>query len=265
MLQNIKLFSYRHIFWQLLKTDLATLYDQLHDKIINSMIWVSTVVAISAYLLPAFGLSPAYGAFLAAGSIVSSAGFEIFPQMVQFVSDLDGERNISYYLTLPIPSWLLLVKHICFYITNCMLISTVAIPTCKLVLLNRLDLSQLSIIRLIIAVFMINTLFGVLTLWFISYTKNVGGMGNTFMRIIYPLWFLGCFQFSWKVLYGFSPILAYINLLNPYVYAMELLRGVMLDPKDSLSFGLCILMLSVFIVLLSWHAIYRLKKRLDCI
>ncbi len=265
MLQNIKLFSYTHIFWQLLKTDLATLHNKVFDKVINSIIWVSTMVAVTAYLLPAFGLSLEYGAFLAAGTIVGASGFEVFPQLYNFLGDLEGEQKISYYLSLPIPYWLLFVKYMCFYMINCAIISSIAIPTCKLVLFYTLNLSHISILQFVFAFFVFNMFFGVFTLWLISCAKSVETAENTIMRVIYPLWFLGCFQFSWKVLYGFNPMLAYINLLNPYVYAMELLRGVMLDQKDYLSFWVCILVLCVFIVLLSWHSIYRLKKRLDCV
>ena len=88
---------------------------------------------------------------------------------------------------------------------------------------------------------------------------------NAFMRIVYPLWFLGGFQFSWKVLHDCSPTLATLNLLNPYVYSMESMRAAALGQHDYLPFWYCIGALVLFTIMFASWGIIRLKKRLDFI
>ena len=85
------------------------------------------------------------------------------------------------------------------------------------------------------------------------------------MRFVYPLWFLGGFQYSWQVLYDFSPLFAYVSLLNPVLYVMEGTRAAILGQEGSLNFWLCILMLIFFTLLCGWHALKQLKRQLDYI
>ena len=137
----MSMFRYTKIFIELLKTDLFLFRQTFFNKIINCLIWVSTIVAITSYLMPAFGLSAAYGPFMAIGTVVSCSGFEVYPQLANFIADLEGDKTISYYLSLPIPNWLLLIKMATFSALNSFLISFFGFITCKLIIWQQLDLS----------------------------------------------------------------------------------------------------------------------------
>src|SRR5579862_1703210 len=130
-------FFYLSIFKQLLVEELVIFRETFGDKIINLSIWVSITAGIFGYIMPAFGLAADYGSFQLAGLIASAGLFEIFPSVMMLVSDIEGDRVISYQLTLPLPSWLILIKKITYYALNALSLSLCVMPIGKLVLWNQ--------------------------------------------------------------------------------------------------------------------------------
>jgi hypothetical protein len=259
----MKLLSYQHIFKELIKTDLLVIKPLILDKLIDLFIWIITIVLVNAYIMPFFGLSTTYGTFMLA-SLASSAGlFEVFPSVMQFISDLEGDKTINYYITLPVPSWLVLLRSILHYAMNAAIMGILIVPIGKLLLFNQFELASVNILQYVVIFFFTNLFYGCFTLWIISYVKNMLRIGSVWMRFIYPLWFLGCWQFSWQSLYTISPVLAYLDILNPMTFVAEGYRVALLGSQDSLNFWLCVGMLIVFSVGMGWHAMVRLKKRLD--
>ena len=256
-------FFYLSIFKQLLVEELVIFRETFGDKIINLSIWVSITAGIFGYIMPAFGLAADYGSFQLAGLIASAGLFEIFPSVMMLVSDIEGDRVISYQLTLPLPSWLILIKKITYYALNALSLSLCVMPIGKLVLWNQFDLTQIRIIPFLLMVITSSIFYGTLTLWLASKVQNMSKIGNVWMRFIFPIWFLGGFQFSWGVLYKMYPIFAYINLLNPMTYVMEGMRAALLGQQEFLSVWLCILALIIFSILSGWRATIKLKQRLD--
>src|SRR5579872_5836871 len=89
------------IFCKLVATQLKTVRQQLFDMVINLYIWAFCSLIIMGYIMQSFGLTADYGCFQLA-SIVGTVGlFEIYGNVTRNVMDFDGDRNISYYLTLP--------------------------------------------------------------------------------------------------------------------------------------------------------------------
>ena len=255
---------YFNVFKHLLLTDFSIFMQVFKDKFINLFIWVGITAAVMGYVMPAFGLAGDYGSFQLAGLLASAGLFEVFPSVMSLVSDFEGDRMISYHLTLPIPSWLVLVKTACFYALSAMILTVCVLPMGKLVLWNQFDLSQINYFRLATIVTVTGSFFGIFTLWITSMVTDVAHIGNVWMRFIFPLWFLGGFQFSWKVLHGLFPWFAYINLANPMIYTMEATRVALLGNEPAyLPFWVCVVAIIGFKVLFATHALVRLKKRLD--
>ncbi len=254
---------YIKIFWQLLQEELVIYKSNFLDKIINLSIWVSCTAGIFGYIMPAFGLSANFGSFQLAGLIASAGLFEVFPSVMVLVKDFDGDRVIDYHLTLPIPSWMILLKKLVYYAINCFSLCLGVIPIGKLVLWHQFDLSKIAIFPFLTMAVLISVFYGALTLWLASKVVNITKIGNVWMRFIFPLWFLGGFQFSWKVLHSIFPSFAYANLLNPLTYVMEGMRATLLGQEGYLNVWYCMAALVLFIVLCWWQASTRLKARLD--
>ncbi len=258
-------FSYLQTVWELFKTDLFLLSQTLKDKIINAFIWASANILITAYILPALGFENSYGAFMAASVIVTCGGFELVTQLSYFYADIEGENHTSFLLTLPLPNWLILVKQGLFYAFNSFIICIMALITAKVLLFYRLDLSSISFLKLTIALLIMNAFYGSFTLFMIAFTKGLATIENSWMRILFPLWFLGGFQFSWMSLYNVAPRFAYLNLLNPYTHATEMMRAAMISQQGNLPFWYSAGTLLALTFILGGWGIARIRRRLDFI
>ena len=83
------------------------------------------------------------------------------------------------------------------------------------------------------------------------------------VRIVFPLWFLGGFEFSWNSVHLIAPKLSYLLLLNPIIYMTEGVRAALLGQDGMISFWICCLVLSVMFVGVGYWSFKALKKRLD--
>ena len=259
------LFRYAPLLKSLLYTDYVIFKQMIVDKAIDLLIWVSTIAFVTGYLMPSFGVEITFGSFMVAGVCASSGLFEVFPSVMHQVSDFEGDRIISYYTTLPMPTSLVFVRMFLYYALSAMVLGSFILPVSKLILWNRFDLSNLHVPKFILAFVMVNFLYGALTVWTISRVKSAAKIGSVWMRFIYPMWYLGGFQFTWYVMHRFFPAFAYVNLLNPMSYVMEVIRGSILGAEGYINYWLCLMMLLFFIVFFMWHGIRRLKKQLDFI
>lgn len=258
-----KLLSYSPILLELFKTDLKIFRQTILDKCINVCIWVICTGVVFTFLLPAFGLDASYGAFMIAGLIATAGNFEVFPSVMHLVSDFENDRVISFYATLPMPTFLVFIRFFVYYAFNAMTMCALVIPVCKLVFWSSFDLAKVSIPKFMLAYLLVNLFYGAYTVWIASRVVSTQKIGNVWMRFVFPLWYLGAFQFSWAVLYKLFPAGAYLDLLNPMVYVQEIMRSALLGAEGYLPFFASAGMLTFFIVLfLSW-GIVRLKKRLD--
>jgi len=255
--------SYFHVVKELVKTDLKIFRKIAVNKWIDVFIWVVSMLLVFAYIMPAFGLAADYGGFMIA-SVCASAGLTTsFGYIAGLVADFEGDRIIDYTTTLPIPSWLVFIRFIIYFTIALSLIGILVLPVGKLLLWNSFSFARTSFWKFGIIFVLTNIFFSVLSLITASYVRSLARIDTVWMRLIYPLWFFGCFQFSWQSLYNVSPVLAYINLLNPLTYATEGTRAAILGQEGSLNFWVCIAALCAFILIGGWNAVVRLKKRLD--
>lgn len=254
-----------HVFKKLLFTDYVIFKQVVWDKLFNFMIWVSSTLFVSAYLLPKFGLSSEYASFLLASICASGGLFEVFPSTVHLINDFEGDNLTSYYSTLPLNSTLLWLRSLLYYATSSAFLSIFVLPVGKLLLQDRFSFANMQILPFAILFILTNIFYGALTLWLASKVKNMTKISNVWMRFIFPLWFLGGFQFSWQSLNSSWPILSYIDLLNPMIYVTEGFRATLLGQAGYLPIWLCICMLTIFCIIFTWFGISRLKKRLDFI
>lgn len=254
---------YFKVFSNLVSSDLAELKEVFVDKLIDISIWVVLTLLVTGYIMPYFGLQADFGP-LQLGSVIASVGlFEVYVSVMNFVSDLEDSKVINYGLTLPIPSWLSLISKATYYFILYSILSLWMIPIGKLVLWNQLDLTSVSFFKLLITVICSNMFFACFTLWCSSIIKNLQSIGAVWARYIFPMWFMGGFQFSWMSLLSVFPTLAYFSLLNPMIYITESTRAALLGQDGYINFWLCIIAILIFAVISMLVGINNLKKRLD--
>lgn len=261
----MSLFTYFPVFKELLYTDLLILKHTIVDKLIDLFIWIVTMVLVNTYLMPAFGLSQDYSGFLIASLIGSAGLFEVYTSATNLISDFGGLNITSFYLTLPMPSWLVWIEKMAYFAINTTVVSILILPISKLLVWHQFSLAEFSLFKFILIFLLSNIFSAAFALWITTRIVGMEQIGSVWMRFVYPVWFLGGFQYSYEVLHQFNPWLAYVSLANPMLYIMEGTRAAVLGQHGSLNFWLCCVMLMLFTVACSWHGLKRLKTRLDYI
>ena len=258
--------SYFNVCKNLIAIDLITFKQLFLDKFIDLSIWVVLTTIVIAYIMPYFGLAVDFGVFQLGGLIAATGLLEMGnSNAVELVSDFEGDRVISFNLTLPIPSWLALVSKAGYYFITYTILSLLMLPIGKLCLWNQFDLASIHYPKLILAIFALNLFYASFALWMASIVPNINKMGQVWMRFIFPLWFLGGFQFSWMASYKTIPSFAMVNLINPMIYTTEAVRVALLGQEGFINFWLCLLAILFFATLSLYFGITNLRKRLDFI
>lgn len=256
----------RKLYWTVFKELVVadcTVFKQLFlDKFINLIIWVALTLFVMTYIMPYFGLQN-FGLFQLGGLIAAIGIFELYGSVVNLVSDFESDRIIDYTLTLPIPSWLTLLSKATYFFIMYFILSILIIPVGKLCLWNQFDASHISYSKLLLILIIQNIFYAFSTLWAASIVPNMQKIETVWAKIIFPLWFLGGFNFSWIALYRVTPSFACINLLNPLVYINEAVRVTLIGQAEYINFWLCLLALSLFSLLCLFMGFRNLKKRLD--
>jgi len=227
MVKKIK--SYLHLFWLLTKTDLVILKQFIVGQMINILVWSGSIVTISTFVFPKLGMTETFGAFIVVSSVAAHCFWGIWDSSYMLIADLEGEREIDYKLTLPMPSWLVILQYAIRHALVKFLPSLIILPVFKLVLGSRMDLSYFSLSK----------------------------------RLLFPMWFFGATQYSWVVMHAINSTIGYLTLANPLVYAMEGMHSAVLGQEGYLPFWICALMLWIFIIVFGFIGIVRFKKRLD--
>lgn len=253
-------------FWRALKTDLFKYYKKTFlDDIINKITWVSCSLIISTYIWPKVGMSEGFGVFMALGVLVSCSFWDAWGVTAQFVSDIEGDRVIDYYLTLPLSSRLFFIKQITFYALRSMVPSLLMIPISKIILGSRMNFAQFDAGKFIVIFIVTNIFCATLSLLMTSLVKKMSAIDNVSIRFLFPMWFFGGSQFSWMTFHSAAPYFAYINLCNPLLYAMEAMHVAFLGQAGYLPFWPSIFMLLLFSVACGYMGTRRLVRHLDCI
>jgi len=213
------------------------------------------------YIMQSFGLAADYGCFQLA-SIIGTVGlFEVYGNVTKNIMDFEGDKSISYYLTLPTRPIIVFSSFVAFYALVGTILSFLVFPFGLLILKNSFDLSAVSWFKFFVMIVISNIFFGVFTLLVTSSVGTMGKMRNVWSRFIFPLWILGAFQFSWNVIYGMSVPLSYIMLINPIVFVMEGMRASLLGQVGYISWWVCVGALIVFIIG-CWFLMMRKMRRL---
>lgn len=254
---------YLQLIKELLITDLILIRQRILGNVLNTLIWATSVTLISTYVFPLLGMNTHYGSMILIGIIVSTGVFETFGNASMMVSDLDGERTISYQLTLPLPGWMLMLQKTISYAIFSALLTLVILPMGKIIMGDRLLLSAINPGKFAIAFIATHLFCGTFSLILTAYTANMGLILNVWTRFLFPLWFFGGSQFDWYTLKKLSPWLAYINLANPLTFIYEAIKGASLPHGQYLPFWPCIGAVALFSGMFLYAAHRKMQKRLD--
>ena len=258
-LKNIQVYTFIQSFRVALKVVLA----DMGSRSVDTTIWVVLSIFCNGYVLPTLGMTVQFGSLLAVGHVVSSAVFSTYNAAMVISNDLSNEKTILFDLTLPMNSKLTILKIGLSWSVRSLGSSMLVLPLAILILWGRIDLSHFSLMKFIPALIMTNIMSGMFSVIAGSYVTNIMFIDRLWTRFIYPLWYLGGSIFPFKVIWVNFPILGKILLLNPVIYATEMVRASILSPDLYLlpywlSFSVVTIASLIFYVL----GFMNMKKRL---
>lgn len=257
--------SYFQVCAHLIKADLACFKQNVIDKLIDLTIWVTIVMINTEYIMPYFGLASTFGPIQLGGVLAAVGLFELYSSTIELVSDYEGDRLINYHLTLPIPSYMAIISKAIYYWIVYITLTLCMLPISAIAIWSQLDWTHISLLKLFLAIITQCIFYACFVLWTSSIITNMNVLGQVWSRFIFPMWFMGGFNFSWNALHKTLPIFSYINLLNPMIYITESTRIALLGQADYLNFWVCISVITTFATIFGTLGIYTLKKRLDFI
>ena len=154
------------IFGWLVWRDLRVLKEDFLNNLIDAMVMPATFIIIGGYILPYLGMPADYGAFMIVSSLVMMCySTTNWRDGIELVSDIQGDRSVSYELTLPIPSWLIFVKYSVAYALDAFFLNILTLPLGKLILGDRFSLAHLHIPKFILIYLLMNLFFGAFTVF----------------------------------------------------------------------------------------------------
>jgi ABC-2 type transport system permease protein len=252
-------------FIALLIRDARTLKEHVLTRMIDACVWSGVSLYVSQYLLPIFGIDLKFASFLVLGNLVVWAIFEVGTNMSILLGDLQGNNALSYYLSLPIPSSLIFVRLALTDAYKSFMATSPLLLLSKLILQDHFSLSSIHYPKMFTCWILSHILFGFFGIFVTSITKSFEYVTTIRQRILFPIWFLGCYQFTWNMLYQANPTIAYLNLLNPVVYVLEGMRGATNTNLEIIPFYICIMVIIFFTILFGYLGIRIFKQRLDCV
>lgn len=251
------------VFLRLIQRDMRVFLPTLRHRTVNAML--VTVLWVYVFEYVGFGSVTGFGLFIAAGECAITGFFEVMENVSRLVADIKGPRSITYALTLPLPQWMVFARIAVSNALQAMGIAFMILPTAKVLLWNQFSLVDTSYVKVLIIFFLAYMFYGFFSLWLASMVKGLESLGNVWSRIIFPLWFLGCYQFTWGGLAVKSKLFAYVSLLNPLVYCTEGMRAAVIGQDGYLPFWWCCLAIIGFTVFVGVIGTHRMMRRLDCL
>lgn len=251
------------LFWRLLRAKSVNLRKKLTNELIDYYIWAGCTLFISGHVLQAFGMSKDFGVFQLCAVLASIGLFSLYGNAVRIVSDIENDRSIDYYLSLPTTALTVLASTVAYYSMIGFTTGIALLPLAKLILGDQLVLSHISWAAFLFFFVLINVFFSTLTIAVAALVPSMETFDVIWVRFIFPLWFLGGFQFSWQAVHASVPWLSYLMLVNPITYTTEGMRAAMLGQDAYLPFWLCSAVLLVLLVVVARWSYVAFKKRLD--
>ncbi len=265
-MQTIKnnLISNARIFLQMTRRDVRVLSREFAGDLINAVTWPASLAITFGYVLPAIGMDPKYGSFLVVGAIASTFFYLALGFGNELVSDFCSLRCIDYYFTLPASSYrAVLIQRVLSFTAHSVFITLPLLPIGKLILGDRMDLSQVSIIKLVLMMTACGVFFGFFGLWLASWIATPRAFNSVWRRVYTPLQLLGCYWFSFFMGYKVFGFAALIALTNPLTYMCEGVRAAVLGQSEHMNFWLCLVVLIAYTSVFGWYAMRKLRRRLD--
>lgn len=252
------------LFFQLMRKDMRQLQRIFLTKFFDTCFLFFTNVVVFGYFMPELTRLN-YGPFILIGAIASFGLFDIVAQVGELIFDIEGDKTITYKLSMPVPYWVVFGQLAIKWSLNNFILCAPLFLVGKILLWKTFILGNIDYFRLIIMFPTACIFFGFFSLWLTAIIKKLESLSSLFLRFINPIFMFGGYFFTWKASFALSPVIGYLILINPMIYVMEGMRAACLGQEGYLPFWYCFFALWGFIIVFGFFAMRSLKTRLDCV
>lgn len=255
--------NYLRIFFALTRRDLRAFTKGIWGRIVDNFILFSTSIILFAYFMPLLGLSQGFAVMIFASCFVIFSFFDCIGFAGLTVMDIEGDRTIVHSISAPMPSSLTLAQIAVSWALRMGFITLFGIVIGKLLLWDRLDLTQIFWGKFALSYASIYLMWGFFSLWLASLVRRLSNIGTIYVRVANPMFMFGAYLFPWVTAYKVSPWIGYLLLVNPMVYANEAMRSSVMGTEGFLPYAYSIAALWSFTAFFALTSIRILKRRLD--
>ena len=249
-------------FFQLVRRELYLFFKNFPNRLIDISVVLFAWVVVFGYLMANSGLKSSYGAFILVGSIASFGLFETIHRSTFLAQDVT-DKKITSYLILPIPSSYVFVSIAVSWAICTAVLTLCLFPLGKLILLDKFDLSHISLIKFGLIFIVSNLFYGFFAMWISSMVTNLRNISWLWCRVIHPLYMFCGFFYTWQSAYELAHWVGYLHLLNPLLYILEGTKASILGQSGYLPYWICFCALWIFTGFFAFDGIRRFKKRVD--
>jgi ABC-type multidrug transport system permease subunit len=253
------------VFLRLLWFDVRFLGKDFWDNFLDSLIWPTALIAVNGYVMPAAGMPANYGAFITVSMLIIMGSYTAWSAAFVIATDLAGEQAISYELTLPLPYWMVWLEKGIYLSIKAGTFNITSFLAGRIILGPHFDMTNFSWWKFITIYTLSSLFFGMFSLWSTVITKTVEAHTRLDLRLVGPMFYITGFSASWEMMNSVSPTLGIITICMPWTYAYEGTRAAILGQNGFLSFELCTIMITMFLLLFTLMAIWLFKRRMDCV
>lgn len=253
------------IFIQLLKRDLYVAKKHIGTYLINYTILNTAVSSFAFCYLQAttfFGTTNSKATTtLFVGNVCLTLFVLAYKKIIPLLYDLDGDRFISYQITMLNPR-LVLLERIIFTSFFTFFLILPFFPISKLIVQDRLNTDATSwplVIGMLAAASFMCSAYNVFIACFL---KKPAQLTQLWARCNIPMLVISGWV-PWYIMLNFSSLFAYALLANPMLYVTDGIRHAFLNDNKFLPVGICLIALFIWtciFTLLAWH---YFKKRVD--
>ncbi|WP_216363366.1 ABC transporter permease [Candidatus Sneabacter namystus] len=229
--------------------------------IINAISWALPTIVVVTFILPQYGVGKDFTSLQIASVIAGVNFFSFHSHLYTLVSKIEN-KQMSADLLLPTSIDMILLQKVTFFCIYGVVMSVIIFILAYCIYYSSGMFAQMNILKLLFVIFITSMAKGLNTLLLAGCIEKMVDIENIIMRFMFPLWFLGGFQFSWEAILKTSKWFAYINLLNPYFHEAEMFRSSLLEGKF-VPFSLSISVTVIYSILFWYIAKRQFKKKLD--
>ena len=261
MTDSLPVVSPFRVFTAILMRDVTVVRREIVSFLVRTALQPLLFTIVFGYLLPKMGVIPhGYTTMMLPGIVALSLTLSAVQSVaLPMVAEFGYTKEIEDRLLAPIPISLVAVEKVVSGVLQGLIAATFVLPVARLIIGPIPGLTFHNIPLLLVIVILAGTAFSAFGL-FLGTAIAPQQIGLLFSVIIAPMIMFGCTYYPWRGL-DKVPVMKYVVLVNPLVYASEGLRAALTPSVPHMPIAAILAALTGLSALFMWLGLRSFMKR----